>query len=69
MTIEESRIMRNVLEGSKTCQMDEMMKNISTKTAPNERRPPITSEDGICRYHTCDAKRELFIDNLLVRIH
>ena len=50
-TIEESRSVRNVLEGSQrvwnvlegsnTCQMDEKMKNISTKTAPNESSPQL----------------------------
>ena len=36
-----------------TCQMEERMKNISTKTAPNDRRPPATIDTLVCMNHAC----------------
>eukprot|EP00961_Rhodomonas_salina_P082582 1109852-Rhodomonas_salina.1 len=39
----------------RTCQMEERMKNISTKTAPNDSSPPPMAGIPYDRYHTCST--------------
>jgi hypothetical protein len=41
--------------------MEEMMKNISTNTAPKDKSPPINTEVGSCKYlpHKCKSSTDI----------